>query len=894
MMSVRKWLVGLILITYSVTAQSNQLSETGNQVLYQEGLAKEIDKAFDQANQLSVQQDYFEAIRLFKEIIHQYDAYLKGHYTTKLVSIYLGLSFAYSSLHNQKYEMEYVQKAIDIMDADRASFKINDYLRAYNDLYWYQNNYGDYQAGAKTFRAFSDFYHQSSMASGMTDAEKAYARRIFLKMEILELVFAYRLQDAEKKLKEFEHALGKVSSVELQDDIDYYLSCYDAFSYQFYEMENFTDALRHLQYLEQLGKRFNRPFYLMKSRTLSGSIYQKLGQYQKGLESIESALNVFEFSPYNSSKYSIETIRALCFSGMNKHDEACSLVEQNIIELVEQYSQKKTSLLSLDYKDFSTLNSHHYINIFATSAIIFKNRYLHTKSVTDLKKAENLAVIAANMFEDFYKDGVYNSTLASLQDKIAETLLFLAAELYKNDLKKKVDIIHLIERNNSQHLFKEVQRKILIANDEVSDLFNELEDLKAEERYLQGLASGKNDKSTQQLKKLSEQQASLKARIQRVYPNFMQTGADFHLDSIRRLLTEDRQLLKYYVAFESVYLLSVTDDDCSIVQLGTVQDVQRKVSKYIQALKQPKTDVRDLSKICADMLLSIKPAAQLTIIPDKFLNYLPFESLLLNNTFLLKQSVVSYAYSFPLWWMSQKQSNTTKAKLNLMAFSPEYRSSSFQGNTIQSLPFAQMEASAASKLTNGQLLMGKSATKKAFLNASSDVNVFHLAMHSLLNEVDFEQSCLLFHDNEPLFFSELYNHFSPASMVVLSACNTGNGALVDGEGIMSLSRAFSYSGVRSTILSLWQVPDKETAVLMELFYENLQKGMSKDAALQQAKIDFLEKFPMHQHPYFWSGFVINGDVSPFKSASNYIYYILFIAFAGVFIYFRKPLLKLFK
>jgi CHAT domain-containing protein len=99
-------------------------------------------------------------------------------------------------------------------------------------------------------------------------------------------------------------------------------------------------------------------------------------------------------------------------------------------------------------------------------------------------------------------------------------------------------------------------------------------------------------------------------------------------------------------------------------------------------------------------------------------------------------------------------------------------------------------------------------------------------------------------------------------MAVLSACNTGMGKYKNGEGIMSLSRALTYAGVKSSVYSLWQVPDKETSQIMISFYENLKEGQSKDEALANAKRTFIKNNPMKNHPFYWAGFVVNGDISP--------------------------------
>ena len=114
----------------------------------------------------------------------------------------------------------------------------------------------------------------------------------------------------------------------------------------------------------------------------------------------------------------------------------------------------------------------------------------------------------------------------------------------------------------------------------------------------------------------------------------------------------------------------------------------------------------------------------------------------------------------------------------------------------------------------------------------------------------------------------------PAKMAVLSACDAGNGTLKSGEGVMSISRALAYAGVQSSVYSLWQVPDKETSEIIVLFYEHLKKGQSKDEALSNAKRIFVKKNPLKQHPYYWAGFVVNGNMSPIVSTYNWWMYSL--------------------
>jgi CHAT domain-containing protein len=110
---------------------------------------------------------------------------------------------------------------------------------------------------------------------------------------------------------------------------------------------------------------------------------------------------------------------------------------------------------------------------------------------------------------------------------------------------------------------------------------------------------------------------------------------------------------------------------------------------------------------------------------------------------------------------------------------------------------------------------------------------------------------------------ELFNMKLNARMAVLSACNTGVGALQKGEGIMSLARGFYYAGCPDVVMTLWPVEDKMSSDLVTDFYHQLSEGKSKAEALRFAKLNFLKSAdPLRAHPYFWAGYVNIGDNSP--------------------------------
>jgi CHAT domain-containing protein len=107
-----------------------------------------------------------------------------------------------------------------------------------------------------------------------------------------------------------------------------------------------------------------------------------------------------------------------------------------------------------------------------------------------------------------------------------------------------------------------------------------------------------------------------------------------------------------------------------------------------------------------------------------------------------------------------------------------------------------------------------------------------------------------------------------AKLVVLSACETGYGKFDQGEGVMSLARSFMYAGVSSAVVSLWQVNDASTSILMQLFYQNLNQGYTKAMALAMAKRSYMQRATgTAAHPAYWAAFVCIGDDSPLVNTS---------------------------
>lgn len=171
--------------------------------------------------------------------------------------------------------------------------------------------------------------------------------------------------------------------------------------------------------------------------------------------------------------------------------------------------------------------------------------------------------------------------------------------------------------------------------------------------------------------------------------------------------------------------------------------------------------------------------------------------------------------------------------------------------------------------TQDLALIGFDANKEAVFGAPlSDYRVVHFATHGLLNTEHPALSGLALsqYDRQGraidgfLTLNDVYNMRVPVNLVVLSACESGQGRLVQGEGIVGLTRGFLYAGARSVIVSLWNVNDQSTAELMRRFYQSYfaDKMLRPAAALRTAQLSMM-RGQQWSHPYYWAAFSVQGD-----------------------------------
>jgi CHAT domain-containing protein len=246
-----------------------------------------------------------------------------------------------------------------------------------------------------------------------------------------------------------------------------------------------------------------------------------------------------------------------------------------------------------------------------------------------------------------------------------------------------------------------------------------------------------------------------------------------------------------------------------------------------------------------------------------------------NGKYLIETYPIQYQSSIALWLeLNQAQEATVHSMLAMSPAFTDNELASFERRGLVALANADKECEQISRIWNGQWLAGQRASKANFLRRADESDIIHLATHASADDRAGLFSWLAFSssgNDSLLYLDEIYSLSLDARMVVLSGCETGIGPLQTGEGLISLSRAFSYAGAESIITSLWPVQDAATAKIMTAFYTHLRNGESKDRALQIAKIEYLNSVtdPTQADPYYWAGFVAIGNMTPLTLEKSY-------------------------
>ena len=388
-----------------------------------------------------------------------------------------------------------------------------------------------------------------------------------------------------------------------------------------------------------------------------------------------------------------------------------------------------------------------------------------------------------------------------------------------------------------------------------------------------------------EIRTLERDLEELQTRIRLGSPRYaaVTQPSPLRLAGMQQLLDDDTLLLEYALGEPRSYLWVVGKQSLRGYPLPSRRLIEDKVaSVYAMITQRDDASLPTAARELQAMILG--PAAlkakRLAIVPDGGLQRLPFSLLLLDT-----HETVTLPSASTLALLRDEIAGRSPAPKQLAVFAdpvfdadqtpaPDRILEHLDGPVrprIPRLPYTRQEASEILKAApRGENLsaLGLAANRMAVLSPTlGQYRYLHFATHGYLDAERPGLSALLLsmldERNQPtdgfLRVNDIYNLKLPAELVVLSACQTGLGKEVRGEGLLGLTRAFLYAGAARVVVSLWSVNDRATADLMAGLYRRmLRNGLRPSAALREAQLE-LRKQKRWQSPYYWAAFVQTGE-----------------------------------
>jgi CHAT domain-containing protein/Tfp pilus assembly protein PilF len=409
------------------------------------------------------------------------------------------------------------------------------------------------------------------------------------------------------------------------------------------------------------------------------------------------------------------------------------------------------------------------------------------------------------------------------------------------------------------------------------------------------LSAAERDGISSQLRASEDRLEILKREIRASSPAYADLKYPMVMtyDEARESLSaSDTGYLAYSIGNDASYGFFISARGFNIFSIPPRKVVQQKVAAYRKAIADRQNKDFHLGRELFQELVQpgLEPGIKkIIIVPDDILNLLPFEVLLTSDkpdSWLVRNYTIGYVPSLSsLRVLQVRHRNGSKPRKDLLAIgNPTYGCgiqeegkltnaamlydlNSASGIALPPLKYSAVEVENISSLfrPNKVTVLQKEDASGRWLRSHplSDYKIIHFATHSIIDDKKPARSAILlsYPKNQAgngLFQTrDIYNLKLNSDLVTLSACQSGLGQFIRGEGIEGLSRAFFYAGSSSVLMSLWSVNDQATYLLMERFYRHLKGSESIMGALRNAKLEMIGSSTL-SHPYYWAGFIIAG------------------------------------
>ena len=355
-------------------------------------------------------------------------------------------------------------------------------------------------------------------------------------------------------------------------------------------------------------------------------------------------------------------------------------------------------------------------------------------------------------------------------------------------------------------------------------------------------------------------------------------------------INPDEIIVDIYIDKQSLYTFIFTEDSFMATSQLIPEEFSENTQKFLRALRTGHSaELTRTSKLIGDALLGgidLRDKKHLIIVPDENLHLIPFDLLPYKDGLLIESIALSTRYASHLY----RKTESNLQVEGFLAFAPVFDDGQLSmvpdvlrgvedhdemedifrdHDNFVALPASALELHQISELfTNkgldSQSYLRSQATKTNFRNFAHQAAILHIATHGYVDRINPDRSGMVLQQDHSsaehcpgfLYMGEINNMEIQSDLVVLSACYTGYGSILRGEGVIGISRGFLAAGANNVIASLWKVHDEKTKDLMVAFYSYLLEGNSYADALRLAKLDGIERGYL---PMDWAGFLLIGS-----------------------------------
>jgi CHAT domain-containing protein len=669
-----------------------------------------------------------------------------------------------------------------------------------------------------------------------------------------------------KSFEKFKNAKGNNDFYlsGLYINLGYYYLRYNKF---YLALEYFKKSLR-----VRISKVGTSSILLMTNYLMMGDCYFLISKLKQSLNCYQKALFVL----YQKNKYN-HSLDNPPLNHLNYHPDLITLLfgkSRTLNSLFNKSNDVRYLQTSYDCQ-LKLLKLFNNIRRFLTSEE--SKSILASKSVSIFE----YSILTSLMLSNIKDEKKYLSKAFEFNEKCKSILLL------ENILDSETKSSGIIPKNI---LSKENQLKIEISSLE-KQIFEEKRKPKKNKNKLSGLEG--------RLFELKESLNDLMDKIKKNHKEYYDLKYNIETASVNQVqsaLNNDALLIEYFIGQEYIFIFTVSKNDFKVKKIKKSKSFEKRIRKYCSVFSNIGANHAKDFKLFAntghylyklllkDVLSEYNDIKSVVIIPDGSLNFIPFETLLTERhqdkdnfkslNYLIEKYSISYSYSATLFCRNSRKTIKTNKTNKILSFAPTFSASNpvredALRSGLESLKWNKKEASLPAKYFDSRSYKGKYATKKNFIENASKYSILHLATHGVVEDSNPMFSKIAFAPNDKsvdegyLHAYELYNMKLNIKLAILSACETGYGKLVKGEGVMSIARGFLFAGSRSIMMSLWQVSDYATYKIVNYFYKGLSEGLKKDEALRQAKIEYIKSSDkINSNPAYWAPFVLIGDTTP--------------------------------